>query len=193
LENIVGALNASQTINDLNTMPIGPFSTHDAADLIRALAVRPRLIIHDAHIEHLLKKVEWLIPFYIQLIMQELDTMTIDINGEKLVTSEMIDSALARIIEYRNCFENWHTRLRAVYKKDEYNFAKEILNLIAENGSLASGAIIDCATKHSLENAYKDIVNALKHDGYINNSPDPHIYRFNSPILKAWWFSNVAN
>jgi AAA+ ATPase superfamily predicted ATPase len=193
LENIVGAMNASQTINDLNTMQIGPFASGDAIDLIRALAKRPGLVFGDEQIEYLLKKVEWLIPFYIQLIMQELDTMTIDIQGEKSVTNAMVDSAFTRIIEHRNCFESWHTRLRAAYKKDEYNFAKEILNRIAENGSLALEAMIDCAAKHSLEDSYKDIVNVLKHDGYINNSPDPRAYRFNSPILKAWWLSNVAN
>jgi uncharacterized protein len=141
----------------------------------------------------LLKKVEWLIPFYIQLIVQELDAMTIDMPGEKPITNALTDLAFTRIIEYRNYFENWHTRLRAAYKKHEYNFAKEILNLIAEKGTLASEAMIDCAAKYSIEDSYKDIVNALKHDGYINNSPDPRVYRFNSPILKAWWLSNVAN
>ena len=170
LENIVGAMNASQTINDLNTVQIGPFTPRDAGDLVRALAKRPGLVFGDEHIEYLLKKVEWLIPFYIQLIMQELDAMTIDMQGEKPITNALIDLAFTRIIEYRNCFESWHTRLRAAYKKDEYNFAKEILNLIAENGTVASCAIIDCAAKHSLEDSYKDIVNALKHDGYINNS-----------------------
>jgi uncharacterized protein len=193
LENIVGTMNASQTINDLNTVQIGPFAPRDAGDLIRALAKRPGLVFGNEQVEYLLKKVEWLIPFYIQLIVQELEVMTIDMQGEKPVTNTLIDSAFTRIIDYRNYFENWHTRLRAAYKKDEYNFAKEILNLIAENGTLISGAMVDCAAKHALEDSYKDIVNALKHDGYINNSPDPRVYRFNSPILKTWWLSNVAN
>jgi hypothetical protein len=174
-------------------MPIGPFSAKDAGELIMALAVRPDLVIKPEQVDYMLKKVEWLIPYYIQLIVQELDTMTIDAQGERLVTNDMIDSAFSRIIEYRNYFENWHTRLRAAYKKEEYNFAKEILNKISETGTMQSSAIYDCAVKHAMEDTFKDIVNALKHDGYINNSQDPRIYRFNSPILKAWWFSNVAN
>jgi uncharacterized protein len=47
LENIVGTMNASQTINDLNTVQIGPFTPRDAGDLIRALAKRPGLIFGD--------------------------------------------------------------------------------------------------------------------------------------------------
>jgi hypothetical protein len=193
LDNIVSRMNASQTINDLNTMPIGPFIPKDAGDLIRALAKRPGLVFADEQVAYLIKKIEWLIPYYIQLIVQELVTMTIDIKGEKQVTDAMIDSAFDRIIEYRNYFENWHTRLRASYKKEEYNFAKDVLNAISEKGTMSSAEIFDCAVKHSIQDSYKDIVNALKHDGYINNILDPKIYRFNSPILKAWWCSNVAN
>ncbi len=193
LENIVSKMNAIQTINDLNHMPIGPFSHEHAGELIKALAMRPGLVILQEQIEYILKKIEWLIPYYIQLIVQELDTMTIDAKGQKNITDEMIDSSFKRIIDYRNYFENWHTRLRAAYKKEEYNFAKEVLNKISELGSMKSNEIYDCAIKHSMEDEFKDIVNALKHDGYINNSQTPQIYRFNSPILKAWWYSNVAN
>jgi uncharacterized protein len=193
LDNIVGRMNASQTINDLNNMSIGPFTPKDAGDLIRALAKRPGLLINNEQVDYLLKKVEWLIPYYIQLIVQELDAMMLDTKEEKLVTNALIDSAFTRIIEYRNYFENWHTRLRASYKREEYNFAKEVLNAISEAGAMSSVAMFDCAVKHSIQDSYKDVVNALKHDGYINNSQDPRTYRFNSPILKAWWFSNVAN
>jgi len=193
LENIVGRMNASQTINDLNTMVIGPFCPKDAHDLICALAQRPGLIIGEIQIDYLLKKIEWLIPYYIQLIVQELDTMMIDVEEDKRVTETMIDTAFARIIEYRNYFENWHTRLRASYKREEYNFAKEVLNIISEKGTMSSASLFDCAVKHVIEDSYKDVINALKHDGYINNTDTPQTYRFNSPILKAWWLSNVAN
>jgi len=74
--------------------------------LIRALAKRPGLVFGDEQIQYLLKKVEWLIPFYIQLIVQELEVMTIDMQGEKPITNALIDSAFTRIIEYRNCFES---------------------------------------------------------------------------------------
>lgn len=193
LENIVGKMNASQTINDLNNMVIGPFTPKDAGDLILALAQRPELVLGPEQVDYLLEKVEWLIPYYIQLIVQELDTMTIDLEEEKIITSGMINTAFERIIEYRNYFENWHTRLRASYKKEEYNFAKEVLNTISEAGTMESAAVFDCAVRHGIEESYKEVVNALKHDGYINNSPNARIYRFNSPILKAWWCSNVAN
>ena len=193
LENIVGRMNASQTINDLNNLVIGPFTPKDAGELILALAQRPGLVIGPEQVDYLLKKVEWLIPYYVQLIAQELDVMMIDATGEKLVTDTMIDAAFERIIEYRNYFENWHTRLRASYKKEEYNFAKEVLNTISEAGTMQSAAMFGCAVRQGIEESYKEVVNALKHDGYINNTPDARTYRFNSPILKAWWFSNVAN
>ena len=192
LENIVSRMNVIQTINDLNHVSIGPFTPNDAGDLILALAERPGLLISPEQVDYILKKIEWLIPYYIQLIIQELDTMTIAVEEAKLITNAMIDTAFDRVIGYRNYFENWHTRLRATYKKDEYNFAKEILNRISEHGSIQYSEIIDAAAKYKIETTFKDILNALKHDGYIDNAQDPRTYRFNSPLLKAWWYSNVA-
>jgi hypothetical protein len=48
------------------------------------------------------------------------------------------------------------------------------------------------AVKRGIEEDYKKIIRVLMHDGYINNNDDPEVYRFNSPILKTWWFKNVA-
>jgi len=54
--------------------------------------------------------------------------------------------------------------------------------------------IINIASKHSLdEDEAKEIIHSLVYDGYINNNDDVKIYRFNSPILKMWWYKNVAN
>ena len=39
----------------------------------------------------------------------------------------------------------------------------------------------------------QDVIKALIYDGYINNNDDAKIYRFNSPILKMWWYKNVTN
>lgn len=38
-----------------------------------------------------------------------------------------------------------------------------------------------------------NLVGILKHDGYLNNQEDPARYRFNSPVIREWWWRNVAN
>jgi hypothetical protein len=105
----------------------------------------------------------------------------------------MIDQAFREMLELRGFFEHWHTRLRKAYKRDEYKFAKELLNYISSNEKTTSEEIRNLSQKFDLNDFYKDIVNSLIYDGYINNEIEPHVYCFNSPLLKLWWRKNVAN
>ena len=108
------------------------------------------------------------------------------------ITKKIIDEAFTRILDLRNCFEHWHTRLRKAYKKDDYNFAKDLLNQVSIAENIESKEILNLAYRHHLDDTFKDIVNSLVYDGYINNNDDPALYRFNSPILMMWWRKNVA-
>jgi hypothetical protein len=97
------------------------------------------------------------------------------------------------MLELRNCFEHWHTRLRKAFKKKEYSFAKELLNGISHSENITGEEIFNLGQKLNVTGTYKDIVNSLVYDGYINNNDNPRVYRFNSPLLKMWWRKNVAN
>jgi len=52
---------------------------------------------------------------------------------------------------------------------------------------LATDALPRVSSRHV------DLVGILKHDGYLNNQEDPAHYRFNSPVIREWWWRNVAN
>jgi hypothetical protein len=112
---------------------------------------------------------------------------------KRKITKKFIDQAFDRMLELRSCFEHWHMRLRKAFKKEEYNFAKETLNFIANEENIETKDMMNLAQKFNIPHTYKDIINALVYDGYINNNDDPGIYRFNSPILMMWWRKNVAN
>jgi hypothetical protein len=145
-----------------------------------------------------LEKIQWYIPFYIQLavmVISDLDRETgIQNKTEKRkITKKFINQATDRMLELRSCFEHWHMRLRKAFKKEEYNFAKETLNFIANKENIERKDMMNLAQKFNIPHTYKDIINALVYDGYINNNDEPSIYRFNSPILMLWWKKNVAN
>jgi hypothetical protein len=145
-----------------------------------------------------LEKIQWYIPFYIQLavmVISDLDRETgIQNKTEKRkITKKFITQATDRMLELRSCFEHWHMRLRKAFKKEEYNFAKETLNFIANKENIERKDMMNLAQKFNIPHTYKDIINALVYDGYINNNDEPSIYRFNSPILMLWWKKNVAN
>jgi len=192
LENVVETLNASGTINDLYSFAIPPFTRAEAKNLVRKLIDGTWYTFYDDKIEYLLNKIDWLIPFYIQLVIDEIDKLEFE-NEPNIITEREIDAAFLRVIEHRNYFANWHTRLRRAYKGKEYSFTKELLNYVSENGTVSSGEIRDMAAAFEVEVEYGNILNALKYDGYLNNHDDPKVYRFNSPLLKIWWNKNVAH
>ncbi|MEA2091797.1 MAG: ATP-binding protein [Campylobacterota bacterium] len=189
LESVVAKLDATKHINDLNNIKIPPLSIEEAQKFTEKLCSNNTINMSKEVIDYLLEKVEWLIPFYIQLIVQEVKKIS---RREPHITRESINKALDNAIEHRNYFENWQSKLKEAFKNKEYLFAKEVLNKISDLDTLTSQKIANIATKHEVE-AYKEILKALVYDGYINNNDNPKIYRFNSPILRMWWYKNVAN
>ncbi len=192
LENVVSKLNAIQTINDLSRLKIPPLQPAEANELIQLLLENLSFKLSKGLIDYILQKIEWLIPFYIQLVLQELKFL---FRKEKLKTinKKIIDHAFDKMLEQRNHFEHWHTRLRTALKGNDYNFVKEVLNIASEKDIITSNEIFNLAVKYGLEAGFKDLVGSLVYDGYINNDDDNHVYHYNSPILRMWWRKNVAN
>lgn len=192
LENIVSKLNAIQAIDDLSKLTITPLTTSEAEEMINLLINELPFKLSTDIIEYILYKIEWLIPFYIQLILQEIKNIQRDDDLAE-ISKAIVDKAIGEMLHQRHHFEHWHTRLRTTLKSEEYNFTKEILNIASENGIIESKEIFNLAVKYHLENSYKDNIGALIYDGYINNIENAKIYRYNSPILRMWWRQNVAN
>ena len=192
LENVASRLNSTKNINDLSRLVIPPLSTEEAKTFINLLLENVPFTLSDSLINYILEKIEWLIPFYIQLILEALTYLQRNEKAET-ITEAMIDRSFNEMLKERNHFEHWHTRLRASFKGNEYNFLKELLNIASENNKITSKEIINLAVKYRLEDTYKDLLGALVYDGYINNNDDRNIYRYNTPVLRMWWRQNVAN
>ncbi|VAW70298.1 hypothetical protein MNBD_GAMMA10-2338 [hydrothermal vent metagenome] len=195
LESVVAKMHATKHINDLNSIKIMDLSVAEAKKFAHKLSADININIPDEQITYLLEKIEWFIPFYIQLIIQEIRSLHRRELAENLpVTNTQIDNAINNALDHRNHFESWHSKLKEGHGKNEYLFAKQVLNIISEKLSIMSLDIINIALKHSLdEDVAREILHSLVYDGYINNDKDIKLYRFNSPVLRLWWCRNVAN
>jgi len=193
LENIVSHLNSISAINDLLPFPVNPFTEEDAKDYILNYALQEtRFQFQKEQIDYFLKKIEWLNPYFINILLDEIEDICKEQNQNN-ITEKIIDEAFLHALQKRIYFEHWHTRLRKAYKKESYNFSKEVLNLASTNTSLNINEILNIAVGLGIADNYKDILNSLVYDGYINNIDDVKEYHFNSPLLKMWWNNNVAN
>lgn len=193
LENVVSKLNASSTIDDLYPFKLPPLTKREAIKLIYEQILKDsEMELKKEQFKYLLEKIDWLVPFYIQLILEETYKI-FSYNELEQITNDTIDQAIENAIELRNFFDLWITRLRKAYKRNDFNFVKETLNTASEKETITSPEIYNIAVKFDITDSYKNILNALIYDGYLNNYEDPKIYRFNSPILKLWWYKYVAN
>ncbi|HZL08882.1 MAG TPA: hypothetical protein VFC65_02705 [Prolixibacteraceae bacterium] len=195
LENIVSRLNKINSINDLYPYEVRPFTEAEANDLIDKLINGSDLVIDDIQKGNIINEIEWSIPYFIQIIVDEIDKIDWPVNddNQRVVTPEMIKQSIKNSLENRTYFEHWLSRLRIAFKGNEYKFVLELLNTISGDHFIHKNDIVNLSVKHQIQEAYKDILNSLIHDGYINNLKDKSEYRFNSPLLKMWWFEKVVN
>lgn len=190
LESVVAKISGTKHINDLNSIKIKPLTEESATAFTMHLCENNGITIKEKEVKYWFKEVEWLIPFYIQLIAQELKIVT---RGRE-VEMDDIKQAIQNALEHRNHFDHWWIKIKNAFETNESQFAKEVLNTISENMTLTSSEIHNLATKYDVEEDHaKETIHSLVYDGYINNNDDVKEYRFNSPILRMWWNKNVAN
>jgi hypothetical protein len=195
LENIVGRLNKLNTINDLYPYEVRPFTNIESKDLIGKLIDGSDLVIDEIQKENIVNEIEWAIPYFIQIIIDEIDKIDWDVdeNNKRVVNHDIIKKSVRNSLENRTYYEHWLSRLRIAFKGNEFKFVLDLLNTISENQFIHKNDIVNLSVKYQVQESYKEILNSLIHDGYVNNLKNSGEYRFNSPLLRKWWFEKVLN
>jgi len=191
LNTTVEKIDATALINDIESITVNPLKPEEAKDLVQKILNTAGVVIDETNKDYILERVEWLTPFYLKLIIKE----AIDLlDDEEQMTSSEIDSAFDEIIDYRNnnYFEHYYSRLKAYFDDQQFKFIIEILNQIADNGSIDKNKLYEIATKHELEEDYRKLRSTIVYDGYIHTMDEGETYIFNSPILRNWWKKHVC-
>ena len=180
----VKKLKAVDRINDLREIKVNALNKKDAETLIALLltektgaAPAPEVV------EYILHKIEWWIPFYFQLIVKEIADLLM---AEGSVLNEaLIDAAFLKVVENGNIyFEPFKSRLHKSFDEVELPFVlKLLLTLKASPADFEK--VTDLAVEFKVNVQLADILEILKHDGYIIE--DKGQFKFYSPILKHWW------
>lgn len=190
LLSVVKKLNATADVNDIQTYKLRPLALQDALQLAKNLLHSYEIEASEDVLKYLLQqKIEWLIPFHIQLAIKEIrDLYRLE---TKQVDKSFIDKAFNELILNGSIYlEHYRGRLSQVFNRNELILVHEILSKLVGNQSVSELELYDLAVKHSLENSFKNILLTLEYDGYIVEVSDKK-WRFYSPILKKWWSKNV--
>lgn len=192
LHNFTSMRNLSMTINDMVSFDFDALSQEEAEGLILALSGSLGIPITGKTVQYILDRIEWYIPYFIQLLFTTIKNYPDAKNG---ITEQMVDSAFD-YLAHTDDLSTWYERLA------EYNGLKEgaelLLNALsmADNG-LSRGELLDTLAQFINEpvaNAntkFSLILNMIEHDGYIMRVSGG-IRRFHSPLLKKWWYSKFV-
>lgn len=182
---VVSRMGVPSAINDLNTVEVPPLSNEEGEMLASTLLKSNEIPFAVNTVPYLLEKVKWLMPFFIQLAVQELiDEYD---NTKKEIDNAAIDRAFNKICNRRNniFLESYHTRLQDAFTNGDYELALSFLEKIAAESSVPVAVLFQNAKNEDAKKQYRSILRTLEFDGYIFNSNEA--YSFNSPILQQWW------
>jgi hypothetical protein len=191
LDTVTSRLNIADSINDLRIETLGAFEASTAHSFLKTLADTYRIDLDEQARDHILLRVGWLVPYYLQLIFNEVR------DCKKAVVAD-IDRAINTLLDpaHKNLFDYWRQRLRDELGRPDADYAAALLHHACRapegvrrtifNQALAS-AIADPATR---EDKLRYLLDVLENDGYLVEAEKR--WQFRSPLLREYWSRRVA-
>jgi hypothetical protein len=184
LEFVIRNIDRPKLINDLHRIQLHALTGDEASSLIRQLIKGATIRISDEVLTYLKKKIGYLLPFYLQLMIEAIDEIAFAGRNAE-VTLEIVDRAFQAVLREKKNFEDWLERLRD-YQADHFPFINELLKHAAHRGSITVQEVYNKAKQYDRTEDYMDFVEELLHDGYLAESAT-HVYTFISPFLQQFW------
>jgi len=187
IENFASMHQLSKHLNDIHPFPIGAFSEYEAKDFISRLDVDENVQFTKDHIQYILDKLIWHLPFFIQILVEKINFL-ICVEGKKL-SNDAIDEAYSYLVSESH-FNTWDERLKE-YREFENN-ARKILKLCAlPNGRSREELLTNLSAKKGnideTEIILSKLLGMLKNDGYLAEHNGKYIFR--SPLLRDFWYN----
>lgn len=185
LHGIVKEIGRPKLINDIESFHIGSLTKAEADVLITQLTNGATIQYNSEIREYLFNKVEYLLPYFIQLMIAEIDMIayhqeTPDVN------QFIVDEAFSNVVRNTSNFDDWILRLKD-YLRDNFDFINHVLKCCAFKEKLTIQEIFDISAKYNKDEVCKDLMDTLVRDGYLREENGN--YQFLSPFIKAYWQS----
>jgi uncharacterized protein len=175
-------------INDFNNVEFESLTSKEAENYVSWATGNNATVQYDDELRnHLLSKIRYYLPYFINLMLDEINQKARKDNIDS-ITSLHIDEAFDRIVKNSDHFKEWKSRLFDYMPQADAEFLNEVLIHIAHRETISQQKLYDIANRHGKKNDYMDLVGGLEKDGYIVERVDN--YEFISPFLKSFWKRN---
>jgi AAA+ ATPase superfamily predicted ATPase len=182
LLNVAKRLNATDRVNDLTEVKVGPLKEKEARDFIKLLFnFRLKRQPEEIEITDILQKVGIYFPYYLQLLIKEMAELEAD--GR---LPNQIEEAFKNLIANGNShLQHYKGRLGNIFEIGHRNFVIKLMLRIKASGGLQRNEILNMAEGEGLRGELDDVLDTLFHDGYL--AENQGVITFYSIILENWW------
>lgn len=186
LEYVINTIDRPKLINDLHRIKTEALTSDEANLLIKQITHGATIQLTLEVIDHLKIRINHLLPYYIQLMIEQIDLKARQ-KQDPVITIGMVDDAFDQVIKENKNFDDWLIRLKE-YHKDIFPFINDILKHTAKQDSISIQEIYNKAvdSQYNRGDDYMDYIEQLMYDGYLVET-DEHVYRFISPFLQKFW------
>ena len=190
IENFASRYQLSKYLDNIHPFPVGAFSENEAKDFISHLEVDNRVQFTKDHIQYILDKLVWHLPYFIKILVEKINFLAC-VEGKQL-SNDTIDEAYKRLITESH-FNHWDERLKEYYEFEEN--ARKILKLCTlQNGRSRDDLLANLVAKKSdidkTETILSKLLAMLVNDGYLVEYNNKYIFR--SPLLRDFWYNRYV-
>lgn len=188
IHGFVSQNNLTYTINDVAPFNLGEMTMEEATLLLKSLDESYGTNLSDNDIQYILKRIEWKLPYFIQLFFNKLVSNKERNNGKEL---EENCTMIFREIIQEHELDTWSERL-AAYGADE-KAARTLLSYLCQPDHKSERSFLEEVIKDKIpeqadvKEKYAVIKRMLETDGYIIQ--DENGIHFRSPIIREFWFN----
>lgn len=192
IENFTHQHRISDTINDVHDYFLHSFSQEESKSMLTKLSADNNFTIEEALQEAIVTKLDYCLPFFLQLIFDKMKNMSI---MEKTpVDTRLLDRAYEALINERH-FNTWVERIPEQYgTRAESAFAALRLICQSKKGikrpALLNQLVADGLSPEKAEEMTSTLLYMLKNDGYLIE--ETGFYRFRSPLLRDFWYNRFV-
>jgi len=194
LDTVAARLNMADVVNDLHIVQLDAYAPAAAHGLLLALSREYQIDLSEPVRNHILTRVGWPVPYYLQLIFHELRNL----DEAWPITAVQVDNAVERLLDpaRRNYFDYWRQRLHDELGRPDSDHAIVLLNAVCRDpGGVSRDTLSQTLAPHvddadARADKLRYLLDVLQGDGYLVEYEKR--WRFRFPLLREFWLLRVA-
>jgi hypothetical protein len=190
LDSVARRLKLSGTIHDLQPIELGAFTPEKARSYLMGRGQFCQWTMSAETIDAILTAVEWPIPFYLNLVFEQLRVVITE--RQSSPTPELVEIALQRLMQHgRTHFDHWDERLSKLLDDRMVHYCEILLGMACREAVGVALSTVDLRLGQEITDDRQrseplgQLIDLLTSDGYLVR--DESVVRFRSALLRRYW------